>query len=329
MTPATLTVAVGDYDHTRDLVSRLVSSTSVAATFVPLPSPEEMFARVLDGGEFDAAEMSLAVLVCLLSRGDDAFTALPVFPARSFRHSAIFTRADGPTTPTELAGCRIGIPAWVQTAGVYARGILASDHGVSLEGITWIQAGVDAPGRTEPIPFDYGPFDVTPAPSATLDQLLLDGTVDAVISARPPACIRRGNRKVRPLFLNPVAEELRWYTATGVFPIMHILVIRTAVARAHPEAARGLYAAFNEAKRRSLIRISDETVPSVPLPWVADQARKARKLFGDDWWPYGIKPNRSSLDTFLRHAHEQYLTATRLAPEDLFDDEFVASAATI
>lgn len=188
-----------------------------------------------------------------------------------------------------------------------------------------IQAGVDVPGRTEPVELDYGPFDVTPAPNATLDTLLLEGDVDAVISARPPAGIQRGDPRVRRLFADPVAEELAYFRETGVFPIMHLVVLRRTCCEAHPAVAGKLFAAFDRAKHRSLARALTAVVPSYPLPWAACHARQARELLGDDFWPYGLEPNRAALEAFLGYAAEQRLTDRRLAPEELVATEFVAS----
>lgn len=317
-----LTVAVGDYDHTRDLATGRVQAEGLALRCVNVETPEELFERFLHGGEWDAAEMSLAVCCTLRARDDERFLAIPVFPARSFRHGAIYTQLGGPTSPGELAGARIGIPVWTQTAGVYARGILADRYGLRLEDVTWIQAGVDAPGRVEPVALDLGAFEVIAAPERSLDDLLLSGDVDAVISARPPASIERGDRRVRRLFASPEAEEIAYFRATGVFPIMHVLALRRAAHEAHPGGARSLFDAFGEAKRRSLRRVSATTVPTLPLPWAATHARAARELIGDDFWPYGVEPNRPALEAFMGYAAQQGLTDRCLIPDELFAPEF-------
>jgi 4,5-dihydroxyphthalate decarboxylase len=315
---ARLTIAVGDYDHTRDLTDGRVAVPGLDIHWTAISSPEEMFGRFLDGGEFDGAELSMAVCSILCARGDDRFVPIPVFPARSFRHGAIYVAADGPTSPGELSGATIGIPVWAQTAGVYVRGILASHHGLALESIRWIQAGVDTPGRREPVDVDFGRFDVRSEPQRSLDELLLAGEVDAVISARPPACVERGDPRVRRLFADPMAEEISYFRATGIFPIMHVLALRRDSVTDHRLTSERLLGACEEAKRRSLARVAATTVPGVPLPWAATHAGQARGLIGDDWWPYGLEANRRTLDAFLGFAAEQQLTARRLAPEDLF-----------
>lgn len=318
MTEKLAMIAVGDYDQTRDLTNGRVPING--AEVIALKSPEEIFSRSL-AGEFEASEMSLAVLSNLISRHDTRFIAVPIFPARSFRHGAIYVPVDGPTTPEGLSGARIGIPVWGQTAGVVVRGVLADQYGLDLAGITWVRAGVDVPGRPEPIDFDAGRYKILSEPERTLDQLLLSGEVDAVISARPPASVAHGDVRVRRLFKEPVAEERAYFTATGIFPIMHVLVIRQEALEAQPRLAAELIRAFTEAKDRSLARASEATVPSYPLPWAPVHAREAQALLGDDFWPYGIEPNRAVLTNFLRHAYDQHITDRLVAIHELFIDE--------
>ena len=313
-----LAIALGDYDHTRDLVNGRVAAADLKVDWTAVQTPEEMFARFLEDDEFDGAELSLAVCAILCARGDQRVVPIPVFPARAFRHGAIYVRADGPRSPDELSGATIGIPVWAQTAGVYVRGILASRYGLALEGVDWVQAGVDVPGRREPLEVDHGRFAVRSEPQRSLDELLLTGAVDAVISARPPASVERADPRVRRLFADPMAEEISYFQDTGVFPIMHVLALRREALHDHPTAPGSLLSACEEAKRRGLARVAANTVPGVPLPWSATHARAARALIGEDWWPYGLEPNRVTLEAFLGFAAEQQLTDRHLSPDELF-----------
>jgi 4,5-dihydroxyphthalate decarboxylase len=313
---ATLTVAVGDYDQTRDLLTGAVGSPRLR--YVTVARPEELFERVLEAGDFAASEMSLAIATALRSAGDERFAVLPVFPARSFRHSAIWTHVDGVSHPSELAGRRVGIPVWAQTAGVYVRGILASRYGLDLTTVEWIRAGVDTSGRREPVAFDPGAHNITTAAETTLDELLLRRVVDAVISARPPASAERGDPRVRRLFADPEAEERAYFRDTGVFPIMHVLVVRREVLSQDPSVAADLVADFVAAKNNSLARALSATVPSYPIPWASLQAHAARDLLGEDFWPYGLEANRPALVTFLTYAYDQGLVDRVMSADDLF-----------
>jgi 4,5-dihydroxyphthalate decarboxylase len=323
MTGGAITVAVGEYDHTRDLVTGAVAVDGVELVMVP--RPEDIFARALRG-EFDACEMSMAVLSNLVSRGDDRFVATPVFPGRSFRHGAIYTHVDGPSRPEELTGARVGIPVWAQTAGVVVRGFLAARHGVDLASITWVRAGVDEPGREEPVEFDHGPYRIVSEPGRTLDELLLSRGVDAVISARPPASVERREPCVRRLFADPEAEERAYYRDTGIFPIMHVLVVRRDALARRPTLGGELTEAFTAAKDRSLRRAAQTTIPSYPLPWAATHAREARDLLGEDFWPYGVDANRVALTAFLRDARAQRVTDRAVELSELFSGGPVVAA---
>jgi 4,5-dihydroxyphthalate decarboxylase len=248
-----------------------------------------------------------------------------VFPARSFRHSAIYTRTDGPKRPADLEGARVGIPVWCQTAGIVVRGFLADRYGLDLTSVTWVRAGVDEPGRAEPVEFDQGPFQLTSEPQRTLNELLLSHEVDAVISARPPACVVSGDSRVRCMFPDAQAQEHTYYRDTGIFPIMHVLVVRREVLADRPTLAGELTRAFTLAKDRSLRRAAEATVPSYPLPWVAAHVRDAVDLLGEDFWPYGIESNRPTLAAFLHDAHEQRVTTRLLELDEVFTSGEVAA----
>ena len=291
MKARTVTLAVGDYDHTRDLVFGVVSAKGLTLRCSAFERPEDMFDRFLRDGEFDAAEMSMAAYAALRSIGDERFVALPIFPARSFRHSAISVRAGMIVEPSDLAGRRIGVPVWVQTAGVYARGALAHDYGVALEDVKWVQAGVDEPGRQEPVEGAFPAFSIMRKSDRSLDELLRAGDIDAVISARPPRCVRRREAGIIPLFSDPIAVESAYYLRTGIFPIMHVVVVRCEVLAADPAIAVSLCDAFEQAKRRSLDRAGRLIVPAYPLPWSGRHAAAAADLLGEDFWPYGVMSN--------------------------------------
>jgi 4,5-dihydroxyphthalate decarboxylase len=265
------------------------------------------------------SELSLAKYTSLRAAGDDSMIAIPVFPSRVFRHSAIFVRGDDSITdPRQLAGRRIGVPEWTQTATVYGRGLLAHEYGVELTGVRWFQGGVNEPGRIEGISIDLPPeISVTAVPDRTLTEMLLAGDIDALIAAHPPK--EFGTTVVR--LLDDPAVEQDDYRRTGVFPIMHVVVIRRDVYDADRWVAMNLFTAFEEAKRRSVARILDPNASMIPLPQGHFAAAWAQSIYGEDLWPYGLEPNRPTLDTFLGYAAEQAVNVRRLQPEELFAPE--------
>ena len=124
MAKVPLTLAIGEYDHVRDLFDATVPVAGVELNVLRLPV-EEMFYRFLLGGEFDVSEVSFAKIVALAAQDDTRFVPLPVFPSRVFRHSSISVRTDsGISRPEQLAAKRIGVPEWAQTAAIYSRGLL-------------------------------------------------------------------------------------------------------------------------------------------------------------------------------------------------------------
>jgi 4,5-dihydroxyphthalate decarboxylase len=321
-----LSLAVADYDHVRDLVTGVVRAQGVLLTPLVLPI-EEIFFRFTKHLEWDVSELSFAKYAALTSQGEAAMVALPIFPSRAFRHSAIYIRSGGPISDVkDLEGKTVGVPEWAQTAGIYVRGMLSETYGIDLASIHWIQAGVNQPGREEKVQLELpSGLRCESQPSHSLNALLLEGGVDAVISARPPAAFVAGDARIARLFPNHRDEELRYWEATGIFPIMHTITVRRAVFERHPWVGTSLFQAFEEAKRRSLERILDITASAIPLPWAAPFASDIRARFGDDPWPYGLQANRRTLEAFCRFANDQGVTQRPLAPEDLFPAELHSS----
>jgi 4,5-dihydroxyphthalate decarboxylase len=314
-----LTVAVGSYDHVRDLVSGRVRAEGLDLTFLELEI-EQILQRFAHLREWDVSEFSLAQYVAMRSRGDDSLVAIPVFPSRVFRHGSIFVRPETVTDPADLAGRRVGVPEWVQTAGVWIRGILEREYDVDLRTISWTQAGVNEPGRGETVAVEL-PVGITVEPrlDASLDALLRGGEIDAVLSARAPAGL--GDGAVERLIAAYPAVEREWWRRTGIFPIMHVVVITRNAYERDPWIAANLTAAFEEAKRRGVRRLIETTASSIPLPWAPETVAELAPLCGEEWWPYGVEPNRATLEAFVEWADEQGVAARRLPLEDLFAAE--------
>ena len=314
-----LTLAIGEYDHVRDLCTGQVRAEGIAISPLHLPT-EEIFHRFLRYREWEVSEISLAKYAAMRSQGDASLVAIPVFPSRVFRHSSIYVRRDGPVRePGDLAGRRVGVPEWAQTAAVYSRGLLVDTYGIDLRDIHWTQAGVNQPGRQEKVRLALpDSLRVRPRPDASLDALLRAGELDAVLSAHPPEGFEAGDPAITRLFADPAAVERAYYQATGIFPIMHVVVLRAAVMDRFAWVAMNLFIAFEAAKARSLARLAEYTASRVPLPWVPAQVAAAQALFGPDPFPYGLAANLPTLDAFLGWAQAQGVTERRLQPEELF-----------
>ncbi|MFD0666778.1 ABC transporter substrate-binding protein [Ramlibacter sp. MAHUQ-53] len=320
MSRLTLSIALGAYDHVRDLTEGIIRPDGLDLVGMHF-QPEEVFFRFLRFREFDISEVSFAKYIAMASspQGCD-FIALPVFPSRVFRHSSIYVRADaGITRPQDLAGRRVGLPEWAQTAAIYSRGLLAHEYGVDLRSIDWVQAGVNQPGRKEKVALALPEgLRCTPAPQASLSSLLADGGIDAALTARPPEAFLRGDGRVVRLFADYRETELDYWRRTGIFPIMHVVVLRREVHERHPWVAMNLLKAFEQAKEASQARALDITCSAFPVPWLPDHAEQARSLMGGDLWPYGVDANQATLRAFTQYAYEQGVAQRLMAPEELF-----------
>ena len=320
-----LTFAASDYDHTRDLTNGDVEAEGIDLNYLKL-TIEETFFRFTKFREWDVSEMSMGKYVSLKSQDDDSITAIPVFPSRVFRQSSLFTRADSPIKDaSDLAGKRIGIPEWAQTASIYTRGWLVHQVGIPLQDIEWFQAGVNQPGRVEKVALKL-PEGVryTPMPDRSLTDMLLAGDIDAVMAAHPPAPFEEGSPEVVQLYPNYREVEEAYYRETGIFPIMHVIALRGDVFRANRWIAMNLFKAFEQAKNNAMRRALEITATRVPFAWCYAAAEQARALFGDDFFPYGIEANRTTLEAYLQYAFEQGVCHRKVAVEELFPEEVQA-----
>ncbi len=326
MSKLRLTMAISDYDHLRDVCSGTVPVEGVELTYLNF-SVEEIFHRFTNFQEWDVSEMSMGKLVSLISQDNPWLIALPVFPSRVFRHSAIYVRRDAELLePKQLVGTRVGIPEWAQTAGVYARGYLMHQYNVKLSSIEWVQAGVNQAGRAEKVELRLPQgVKIRPAPDKTLTGMLLSGEIDAVITAHPPEPYEQGDPRIVRMFRNAQAVEEEYWRTTGIFPIMHTVAIRRDVYERNRWVAMNLYKAFDEARRRSITRIFELTASRIPVPWLPHYTERWRELFGGDYWPYGAGPNRTTLDAFCQYAFEQGVCHRRLNPEELFPPELAST----
>lgn len=307
------------YDRTRALYAGEVTPEGVDLTYHSV-GIEELFWRQGRYAEFDAAEFSLGAYLAGVGAGEDRFTALPVFPSRAFRHSALYVAADGGIkTPADLTGRRVGTPEWSMTASLWMRGILGDHYGVDLGSVDWFTGGLDEPGRQEK-------SKVAPPPhyrvqhigaERTLSQMLLAGQLDLVIAARAPAAFRAGDPRIRRLFADPRAEERAYFAATGIVPIMHVVVLRRSLAQAHPWLPNTLRGAFERARAGVLAGLRDNAVSSASLVWEASYADEEAELFGDPF-RYGAAENAAELDAILRYAAEQGFSAAPLTLSQVF-----------
>lgn len=323
MQPLRLSFGCGDYDRTRPLVDGTLQADGIELAWECCPVPHALFVRVLDG-EFDVAEMSLSGLTALVSRGDSPIIGIPVFTSRLFRHSFIFVNTDaGIEKPQDLVNRRVGVPDYTVTAALWIRGLLQHDYGVAPNQIDWFLGGLNDAAPVRPLATRL-PADVRiqPIPEGeNLGALLESGRLDAIISPGTPEVFKHGSPKVRRLFPNYPEVEADYYRRTGIVPIMHVVVLRRSVYQEHPWVAQSLMDAFEEAKRRSFRSLQDTGAPRVSLTWLQAHLEAERAVFGDDLWPYGLEPNRKSVEALTQYSYEQGIIERPVGAESLFATE--------
>jgi 4,5-dihydroxyphthalate decarboxylase len=305
-----LTLACGRYDRTQPLIDGRVTPEGVDLTFMPL-RPGETFWRMLNHGEFDCSEMSLSSYTILRSEGDTRFIAIPVFPSRVFRHSAVYLRADSRTEkPQDLKGKRVGVADYQMTAAVWVRGMLTHEYGVQPSDVTWV---IGRPIRTikppEGIRMEFMP------PETTLEAMLHRGEIDALASVMIPKAL---GTTVRRMFRDPRKVESDYFQKTRIFPIMHTLVLKTRLYEENPWLAVSFYRAFSRARDVAYQSMYDTDALTVSLPWVIDEMESARKIFGLQIWDYSIEGSRLTLEALVTYLDEQKLTRRRMSVEELF-----------
>jgi 4,5-dihydroxyphthalate decarboxylase len=310
------------YDTTEALFDGSVTVDGVRSTTMSTAATlPEIFER-MTRGDVDVSEFGLTFLLRALDQGAP-LVAIPAFPVRVFRHSSVFVNtASGITEPADLVGKTIGeFGVYGQDSGVWVKGILADEYGFRPERNRWVIGGLEHPAP--PFTFTSHPhppgLDITTAPRA-LSAMLDSGEIDALFTSNVPQPFLDGSPNIARLFGDYAPIERDYYHRTGNFPIMHTIVVRRPLLEAHPGLARAIYTAFDNAKEAAADRYRKfRRLYEVPvmLPWANALMEQNDRLFGDNWWPYGVSENWTALDTFLRYHHAQGLSTRRWTVEDL------------
>ncbi len=308
-----LTLACGDHDITHSLIDGSTPIEGVDLTAFTMPSPERHW-RMTRFFEFDICELSMSTYLIAHSQGAP-YLAIPVFPHRRFRHAYIFCNPQAGVRGVEdLTGARIGLRSFQTTAGLWTRGILQHEYGVDLASIEWVaQDAEDLPLA----PTFRLRLRTAPA-GDTVDAMLVRGDLGAVIYPDPLPSFKAGHPSVRRLFEDYKAEEMRFYRKTGLFPIMHTVVIKRDLADRHPWLPRSVLKAFEAGKRRAHRELRDPRY--ISMAWVMALAEEQAAVMGPDPWAYGLEPNRGALEAVTTYSFEQGCIAARPAVESLFFD---------
>jgi len=318
-----LTLATWDHDRCMPLHEGRVSVPDVDFESHILPTGK-LFPIAVQEARFDITELSISSYILQVSRGESAYTAIPAFISRAFRHNGFFARAgSGVKTLADLAGKRVGVPEYQMTAALWMRGLLSDEYGVDPADIHWRTGALDNGVRHERLSLDL-PDGMVVEPikdGETLQELLLCGDIDALLAPNPPKAFLDGNPEIVRLVKDFGSVERAYHQKTGFFPIMHLVAVRKSLVEDHPDLPVVLLRAFTEARDMALQDLRDVWLGSanrLSLPWLNEAMENTIAAMGPSYWPYGFAQNRKELETACRYSIEQYLAARLVAPEELF-----------
>jgi 4,5-dihydroxyphthalate decarboxylase len=326
MADVTITLGCWKYDRVKPIIDGRVGVEGCSVAPIVLPT-SELFPRAVQRQEFDVSELSVSSHILQVARGEAGYVAIPVFPSRSYRHACIYVRNDrGINGPKDLEGKIVGVPEYQMTLALWLRGILQDVYGVDFRTLRYRTGGTNVAGRKERLPLrlpehmEVQPID----PDRCLNDLLVAGEIDAIMTPMPPTAFTEGSPLVRRLFDDVAQVERDYYRQTGFFPIMHVVGVRRELAEKHPWLPVNLFHAFVKAKRMAmdeLDAIARGNANRITLPWFAAELEATRALMGDDYWPYGLPANRKELETLCRYSTEQYLAERPVEVDEIFAPE--------
>jgi len=318
-----LTLATWDHDRVMALHDGRVTVAGAALDCSIHPTAK-LFPWAVQDAKFDITEMSVSSYILEMSRGGSAYTAIPAFVSRAFRHSGYFARAgSGISSPADFAGRRIGVPEYQMTAALWMRGILADEYGVENSKIHWRTGALDEGIRHERLALAL-PEGMLVEPikdGDTLQDMLLRGEIDGLLAPKPPKAFLDGNPNLIRLIPDFEKAEQDYFRRTGFFPIMHLIGIRKTIVDDNPWLPRALFDGFVQARDLALARLREVWLGNanrLSLPWLGASMERTRDVLGPDYWSYGFTKNRAEIDAICRYSVEQHLAASRVQPEDLF-----------
>jgi 4,5-dihydroxyphthalate decarboxylase len=285
---------------------------------------------------YDISEIGLHPFI--LAYANDEFrdyTLLPIFPLKVFRHKSIFIRTDrGINKPEDLRGKTVATPGFSSTSLTWIRGILQEEYGISPNDVEWVLSGKDSGKNLSGLVSGYenlvpdGLNIKTGSPDKDESDLLESGEVDALFHALQPRAFIEGDPAIGRLFPDSRATEQAYFKKTGIFPIMHAVAIRKSLLEEHPWLAQATFDAYSKAKQMTYKKMLEMGWAFDALPWYGQELEATREIMGNNFYSYGLKPNRKSVEALCRYSFEQGMSRRQLAIEELFAPEGLDLAET-
>jgi len=315
MSQLALTMACLDYDRVKPLMTGAVTPDGIDLNILTLSADYSVWPMIRHQ-EFDVSEMTLASYAVQCARGEAPYVGIPVFLARTFVHAGLFVNMRcGIREPKDLSGKRIASGQYLMTFAGWVRGILQNEYDLDLSKVEWCTGRPEAPLNLPP----QMQVSLLPESKLLLPDRLEGGEFDALIHPRIPDKFRNHDF-IKPMFPNARQLEIDYFARTGIFPILHLVVIKREVYANHPWVASSLLRAFVKA-RDICYRDLNETLEGsrYTVPWLDAHLEEVRnQLGGPDFWPYGLKRNRMALETYIRYLQQQHLIGRALGAEELF-----------
>lgn len=256
------------------------------------------------------------------------YQLLPIFPIRLFRHKSIFIRTDrGIEGPQDLKGKKVSTAGYSSTSLTWIRGTLSDEYGVQPEDMQWVISLKDSSAQDagkvsaqesllpEGVPIQQGPEGVDES------DLLDSGEVDACFHAGEPRAYTERRPNIARLFPDSRKSEQEYFKKTGIFPIMHAVAIKKSLVRQKPEIIPAIFKAYSQSKQVAYDYLAYLASIMDILPWASQEFESTKELMGANYFSYGIKPNRNSLETLFRYSYEQGLSRKHLTIDELFVPE--------
>jgi len=322
-----LAMAGYNFDRTRALIDGRVKIEGCDIQFEE-SAIGDINTHVFSGPQtYDVTEIGLVPFVLAYANDDFRdYSLLPIFPLRMFRHKSAFIRTDrGIEKPEDLKGKTIGTAGYASSSLTWMRGIFQDEYGVRPEDVHWVissgDSSADLAGKTskQEQTFPDG-ISIRMGPEGKDESDLLEsGEVDALFHAAEPRGYVQGHPMIARLFPDYRSTERDYFSRTGIFPIMHTVAIKKSLAKQNPWLIEAAFNAYSQSKKMAFEYMAKIAWAKESLPWFGQEFAETRALMGDNYYSYGIKPNRKTLEALFRYSYEQGLSSRELTIEELFE----------
>jgi len=283
-----LEINLADSDLMRALKAGEIGSDLVTLDYTGPKTANQGFKPMVREGKFDGGELAIVTFLQALEFGKP-LVLMPVTMVGRFQHYLLVYNSDRrpAMTPKDLEGKRVGIRAYTQTTAMWLRAHLQHDYGVDLSKITWVC-------WDDPHPAEYKDPDFVnrvPAGSKSLDDMLLDGDLDAAIPGYDVIKLPQ----IKPIIPDLASAGRAFWDKYHAVSVNHIFTIKRELAEQRPDVVKELYRMLLASKQKA------------PAP-----------KDGIDPLPFGYEALRKPLELSIQYSLEQKLITRKFSVDELF-----------